>query len=283
MLTKSLRLFLPDQNQVRASFNRAAGDYAHAAFLQREVNSRLLERLGEVLLQPQRILDFGTGTGAALLPLAQRYPQAQIIALDIAAAMLAQARSHSRELPVHFICATAAHLPLATGIMDLIYSNLTLQWCADFDQTLKELRRVLNSDGLFIFTTFGPDTLRELRSAWRNVDSYSHVNAFFDLHDIGDALMHAGFRGIVMDVEHITLTYSDVMGVMNDLKAIGAHNVTHGRARGLTGRQRLQQVIANYETLFRINGRIPATYEVIYGHAWAGTNCLSCASKQPNA
>jgi len=268
-------MFLPDQKKVRAAFDRAAPNYASAALLQHEVNLRLLARLDEVILHPHHILDVGAGVGNATHVLMHRYPDATVIALDIAPAMLLMARGNIPKLSnsqTHFICADAAHLPVRAEYFDLIYSNLTLQWCPDLDQALSELRRVLRSDGLFIFTTFGPDTLRELRSAWRAVDNYSHVNAFFDLHDIGDALTRNGFRGVIIDIEHFTLTYANVMSVMNDLKTIGAHNVTHGRPRGLTGRKRLESLIENYETL-RINGRIPATYEVIYGHGWAGTRC----------
>jgi malonyl-CoA O-methyltransferase len=164
------------------------------------------------------------------------------------------------------VCADAAHLPLAEGSVDLIISNLMLQWC-DLDAVFAEFRRVLAPHGLVSFTTLGPDTLRELRSAWRAADSRTHVNQFIDMHDIGDALVRAGFASPVLDVERYTLTYPDLRRVAADLKDTGAHNATMGRARGLTGRRRFAAVQVAYEA-YRQDGRLPATYEVVFGHAW---------------
>ena len=297
MNTQPLAHFLPEKSKVRQSFEHAAARYDEVAVLQRVIGDQLVERLSEVRITPERVLDVGAGTGSGTVALAQRYPRALIAALDVAPAMLQQARRRAfgwgerflggagdglarRLVGVLrrssrgqcFVCADAEALPIATGSMDLVHSNLTLQWCPAFDQTMEELRRVLRPEGLLVFTTFGPDTLQELRTAWRTVDNHSHVNAFLDMHDVGDALARAGFGGIVMDVEHMTLTYPDVAGLMRDLKVLGAHNVTQGRARGLTGRGRLQQLTAAYETFRQAeDGRLPATYEIIYGHAWAAT------------
>ena len=151
--------------------------------------------------------------------------------------------------------------------MDLLFSNLALQWCLDLDQTFNEFRRVLKPGGLLMFTTFGPDTLRELRSCWSQVDGYTHVNNFFDMHDVGDALVRNSFAEPVMDMELLTMTYKDVPSLMRDLKTIGAHNVTQGRSRKLTGKGRLQRVNAAYEQ-YRSDGVLPVSYEVVYGHAW---------------
>jgi malonyl-CoA O-methyltransferase len=167
-----------------------------------------------------------------------------------------------------FVCAEASQLPFADASCDLLYASLLLQWCDDLDATLLEWRRLLRPHGLLLFSTLGPDTLKELRSAWSAVDGYVHVNRFLDMHDVGDALIRAGFVEPVLDVEHITLTYEDATGLMRDLKSIGAHNVTAGRRRGLMGRGRLAAFAAAYEK-FRQEGRLPATYEVVYGTAWA--------------
>jgi malonyl-CoA O-methyltransferase len=164
------------------------------------------------------------------------------------------------------VCADAAQLPFADGSVDLILSNLMLQWC-DPDRVFAEFRRVLCPQGLLCFTTLGPDTLCELRSAWATVDSHTHVNQFIDMHDIGDALVRAGFASPVLDVERYTLTYLDVQKVAADLKDTGAHNSTAGRPRGLTGRGRFAALQAAYEA-FRRDGRLPATYEVVFAHAW---------------
>ncbi len=285
MISQSLEPFLPNKHQVRQSFDRVATRYDEGAVLQQVVGARLLDRLSEVRLAPDRVLDAGAGTGRGTVALAERYPQARVIAVDSAPSMLRQARRRAvgwqgwrsgverllrlirRNPREGFVCADVDALPFAPDSIDLIHSNLTLQWCPDLDRTFQEWGRILRSDGLLVFTTFGPDTLRELRNAWRTVDDYSHVNAFLDMHDIGDTLTRAGFCGIVMDVEHMTLTYGDLAGLMRDLKGIGAHNVTQGRLRGLTGRGRLHQLTNAYEK-FRQEGRLPATYEIIYGHAW---------------
>jgi len=166
------------------------------------------------------------------------------------------------------LCADAARLPLRTASVDLVFSNLMLQWCSDPDAVFSECRRVLKPGGLLTYTTFGPDTLLELRRAWSTVDGLTHVNRFIDMHDLGDAMVRAGFAEPVMDVDRCTLTYADAHALMRDLKAIGAHNVNAGRARGLTGKSRLTRMIAAYEA-FRRDGRLPATYEIVYGQAWA--------------
>jgi len=262
----------PDKLKMRQAFERAANTYDAAAVIQREVSQRLLERLNYINLQPISILDVGAGTGISLAGLSQHYPAASIYALDIARPMLIEARKKQGwwqrlRRPVKLITGDAESLPLADASVDLLFSNLALQWCLDLDQTFNEFRRVLKPGGLLMFTTFGPDTLRELRSCWSQVDGYTHVNNFFDMHDIGDALVRNSFAEPVMDMELLTMTYKDVPSLMRDLKTIGAHNVTQGRSRKLTGKGRLQRVNAAYEQ-YRSDGVLPVSYEVVYGHAW---------------
>lgn len=260
--------FRLDRRQVRDAFDRAARTYDAAAVLQHEVGKRLLERLELTTLTPARILDMGCGTGQSTPELMRRYRGTQTVAADFAPAMLREVRRRFWFRRPGLVCADAAALPFSTAGFDLVFCNLMLQWCDDLDPCLTELRRVITSQGLLLFSTLGPDTLRELRAAWREVDGGTHVNGFVDMHDIGDALIRAGFVEPVMDVEHITLTYEDVFGLMHDLKRIGAHNVTAGRARNLTGRARMRSLAAAYEHMRR-DGRLPATYEVVYGTAWA--------------
>lgn len=257
-----------DKRQLRASFGRAACDYDRVAILQREVAARLLNRLDAIRLAPAQVLDLGTGTGHIAHALIKRYRGARVFALDIAEGMLGQARRRSGwwHKP-RFVCGDIERLPLADHCADLLLSNLTLQWCNDLDATFAEFRRVLRPGGALLFTTFGPDTLQELRASWAAADGHSHVNRFLDMHDVGDALLRAGLSDPVLDVEKFTLTYPDLQGLLHDLKALGAHNVTAGRARGLTGRGRWRVVRETYEG-FRSEGLLPATYEVIYGHAW---------------
>jgi malonyl-CoA O-methyltransferase len=266
-----------DKKQVRRAFSRAAQDYDAAAVLQREVCTRMLERLGCIKLQPSRILDIGSGTGWGTRQLGERYPKADVTALDIAIGMLQLARGTSswwqklftgkRE---NFLCADVEALPIASNSVEMIWSNLALQWCNDLQATFVELQRVLKVDGLLIFSSFGVDTLKELRIAFSEVDGYNHVNRFADMHDIGDMLVAAGFADPVMEMETLTLTYNDVRAVMQDLKSIGANNATAGRATGMMGKANWQRVTENYEKLRR-DGKLPATFEIIYGHAWKPT------------
>ncbi|MGH8161658.1 MAG: malonyl-ACP O-methyltransferase BioC [Gammaproteobacteria bacterium] len=257
-----------DRALVRARFARAAANYERAAALQAEVQARLLERLELTTLEPRRILDLGTGTGRALKPLAEKYPASEVLGADLALPMLARARRHRFHWRrFRAAAARAEALPFAARSFDLVFSNLMLQWCPQPDAVFVEARRVLGDRALLLFTSFGPDTLNELRAAWAEVDDRTHVNLFIDMHDLGDALMRAGFTEPVMDVEYVTLTYDNLRELMRDLKTIGATNATAGRARGLTGRGRLAALERAYER-FRRDGRLPATYEVVYGTAW---------------
>ncbi len=257
-----------DKRRARRSFERAAPGYDDSAVLQREMADRLLERLDYVRLTPERVLDLGCGTGYAVGSLHRRYRRAQVVALDFALPMLAQARRRGSWLRrPQCLCADAERLPLADSAVDLIVSNATLQWCNDLPGTFAEALRVLRPGGLFMFTTFGPDTLKELRAAWSAVDGYTHVSPFGDMHDLGDALVRTHFADPVMDAERITLTYNRLTDLMRDLKGIGARNATDLRPRGLTGPRRLAEMERTYE-LSRRDGRLPASFEVVYGHAW---------------
>jgi malonyl-CoA O-methyltransferase len=164
--------------------------------------------------------------------------------------------------------ADAYALPFRGGAFDLVFSNLMLQWCVDLDAVFGELARVLKPGGLLLFSTFGPGTLAELRQAWERAgDARNHVNHFFDPHALGSALMQASLAEPVLDVDRIVMGHESVRSLMRELKAMGAHNVTQGRARGLTGRRRIDAMTAAYEELRR-DGKLPATWEVIHATAW---------------
>lgn len=253
-----------DRGHIRRAFGRAATTYAEHAVLQAEVGERLRERLDEAPdFVPARMLDVGCGPGGGSRALSARYPQAQIIALDLALPMLAEA---GRKM--FLLCADAQALPLADASVDLVHSNLCLQWCEDPGLALAEFRRVLRPGGHLLFSTFGPDTLKELRAAFAKVDNAPHVSRFIDMHDIGDALLVGGFRDPVLEREDFLLTYADAGTLMRELRAIGATNADAQRTRALTGKTHLQNVYAAYEE-FRRDGVLPATYEVVYAHAIA--------------
>jgi malonyl-CoA O-methyltransferase len=263
-----------DKARMRASFSRAAQTYDAAAVLQKIVRDEMFDRLDLVKIKPQAILDAGCGTGHGSFLLQKKFSTARVFSLDIAMGMLQKTQSQQPLLSrllrkQHLLCADIESLPIANKQIDLAWSNLALQWCNDLDAALTEVARVLQPTGLFMFSTFGPDTLKELRAASQN--NHTHVSRFIDMHDIGDALTRAGFSAPVLDVERYTLTYDDVKSVMKDLKSIGANNATQGRARGLQGRGFLENLSQHYEQ-FRTNGQLPATFEVIYGHAWMPEN-----------
>ena len=264
-----------DKARVRASFNRAANTYDAAAVLQKQVRLEMLSRLDLVNIKPKAILDAGCGTGHGSFALQKRFSSAHVISLDIALGMLQQTKLQRPLLQKmlyqqNLLCADIECLPITSNSIGMVWSNLALQWCNDLDGAFNELARVLQPEGLIMFSTFGPDTLKELRVA--SNDGHTHVSRFIDMHDIGDALIRAGFSTPVLDVEHYTLTYDDVKSVMTDLKSIGAHNATLGRARGLQGKGFLQNLTQQYEQFrndtIENGGKLPATYEVVYGHAW---------------
>lgn len=262
-----------DRAAIRQSFNRAAPDYDHYAVLQREVESRLLERIEFQRHKPDVILDLGCGTGSASRTLAGQNPQANVIALDWASAMLSRAAAEDKvetdlSSGLQPVCADMHALPLAARSVDLIFSSLALQWSYDLPAIFREFRRIMKADAMLVFTCFGPDTLFELKQSWRAVDDLPHVNDYPDMHDIGDELLAAGFREPVMDAERLTLEYPDVMSLMRELKGIGAHNVASQRQHSLTGKSRLKAMMQAYEQ-FRRGDRYPASYEVIYGTAFA--------------
>lgn len=293
-----------NRQHIKSHFSHAAPSYEEAAILQKTVAERVDERLDLTTVDVKTVLDIGSGTGLLTEKVIARYPFAHCFAVDLSQSMLLEShpRLQTPRFPLlgsainrflksgfltkGFASRTAAtrinadvyQLPFADHSVDLIVSNLMLQWCDDLDAVFAELRRVLRPEGLLMFTTFGPDTLKELRQAWRTTDTdYEHVNHFIDMHDIGDALIRAGFGQPVMDMELFTLTYDEPMGVLKDLKAIGATNANQNRHQGLMGKTKFHAMLKAYETL-RKEGKIPATYEVVHGHAWAAQEVI----KGPN-
>ena len=234
----------------------------------------MLERLQYIKLAPARILDAGCGLGSGAERLALAYPKAQLLGLDFSDPMLRAARSRDPWLRrvlgrarVDYLCADFCAVPLAAASVDLVWSNLALHCAGDPQPALNELRRVLRVGGLLMFSCYGPDTLKELRSAFAAADAAPHVHGFIDMHDLGDMLSACGYAAPVMDMELITLTYADVDALLEDLRASGQVNALAGRRRGLSGRGAFRAMRAAYEQLRR-DGRLPASFEIVYGHAW---------------
>lgn len=254
-------------SKVRSTFNKASASYNAHAFLQREVASRLDAKLNVISKQPKVVLDLGAGTGLLSQKLANRFGDSLLINLDFAQASLSINPSSKNR-----VCANAYKLPLMDNSVDIIASSLMMQWCPDHQTLFQECHRVLKNDGLLLFSTFGPDTLKELKKSWSVVDNKPHVNDLIDMHDIGDQMLGCGFQSPIMEMETLTLTYQNVTDLMRDLKGIGAQDVAN-RSSTLTGKEKFQKMIKMYES-YRQDGKLPATYEVIYGHAWKRTNHL---------
>ncbi len=250
-------------NKTSQAFDQVANIYDQWSNLQTTIAEELLERVQWLKINPQNILDIGTGTGNLAKGLSRHYEDANIYAIDIAPQMLKQAY---QQIPTqHFICADAVQLPIANASIDLLVSNLMLQWCDDIPTVFAEFSRVLKPKGAIFFSTFGPDTLRELRRSWD--DEVAHVNSFLDMHNIGDALLEANLADPVMDVDWFELTYKKAKHLLLDLKNIGSHNNAKQYRRGLLGKNKFKTMLANYEKYRNSEGLLPATYEVIYGHA----------------
>jgi len=257
-----------DRSRVRRNFGRAATTYERHDALQREVQSDLIGRLDFYLEAPTRVVDVGAGTGRGTALLKKRYPKAQVIAVDLALPMLRAARAHQGLLrPFLRVCGEATSLPLPDRSVDVLHSNLCFQWIDDLPALFGECVRVLKPGGLLAFSTFGPDTLKELRAAWAAVDQHSHVSRFLDMHDVGDAMLNAGLRDPVLDVDRYTLTYSEPRALLKELQGLGATHADRARERHLTGKSHYRGMLAAYEAM-RVDGRIPATWEVVTAHAW---------------
>ena len=247
-------------SKVRKNFNNASANYDDHAFLQKEIANRLSEKLNVISIDPKIVIDLGSGTGLLSKKISEIFPNTNLVCVDFAQ------KSLLTNPEKYKVCADAYQLPFASNSIDCIASNLMMQWCSDVKTLLDECYRVLKPEGLFLFTTFGPDTLKELKRSWKVIDNEAHVNEFIDMHDIGDQMLQSGFQSPIMEMEKLILTYEKVIDLMQDLKAIGAQNVEN-QSKSLTGKTKFKKMIEMYES-YRENGKLPATYEVIYGHAW---------------
>ena len=264
-----------DRRTIRRHFSQAAQQYDQHAGLQREVCQRLVERLDGLRFEPTQVLDLGCGTGFGQHLLGQRFPAARLLGVDLALPMLERARARAgwwqrlRGQRPRLACGDAYALPVASGSTDLVFSSLMLQWCDEPERVLTELRRVLKPGGLLLLSTFGLDTLKELRQAWGQVDGHDHVSRFTEVQALGSAITRSGFMEPVLDTDWLTTHYDKPLELLQELKGIGASNASQQRNPALTAPRRLKAMLSHYEAFRLPDGRYPATWEVLYASAWA--------------
>ncbi|MEA5097771.1 MAG: methyltransferase domain-containing protein [Burkholderiaceae bacterium] len=271
-----------DLQRVRGLFASPAR-IAASAFLRREIARRMAERLDLIKYTPDSLLDAGCGTGDDLLLLHRHYPQARLAGVDLSEAMLAAAEANltaaqsawqkllarvfASKPAAQLDCADFAALPQTDNSVGLLWSNLALHWHSQPAVVFAEWRRVLQTDGLLMFSCFGPDTFIELRRAFSTIDNYPHTLAFVDMHDLGDALVQAGFATPVMDMERITVTYDTPEKLLADARSFGGNPLT-GRRRSLLGRQAHRRLLQALDAQRNADGKIPLSFEILYGHAF---------------
>jgi malonyl-CoA O-methyltransferase len=259
-----------DKRAIINFFDNAAKSYDNAAILSEEVSNRLLDRLQYMRHQPETIVDLGCGTGKVVRRLQKAYPRARVHGVDIAQQMLLQAGSNFRWLSKkRLVAADMERLPFADNSFDMVFSSLALPWCNDLNLALAEFARVARPGALLLFSSFGPATLSELAQSWQALDVHPHVHQFIDMHDVGDAMMAAGFAQPVVDAEMMRMEYKDFRSLLADLKQTGASNADVGRRRGLMTPAQLRVLEDSYREHGFEQGRFVATCEVVYGHAWA--------------
>lgn len=253
---------------VQRRFDRASGEFDSADFVHRLTFDELLQRLSPVVIEPRRVLDLGCATGAGSKQLARHYRRSRVIGLDASFAMLQQLeKGRSLLAKPSALQGDACRMPLQDGSIDLVFANMLLPWIDDYATCLSEIARVLRKDGVFAFATFGPDSLAEIREAWHAIDDDWHVNAYPDMHDIGDALVRAGLRDPVLDVDYLTVTYRDTDALYRDLTNAAARNCLRGRRRTMTGKKRfraMNELLAGR----MVDNVLSLRLELVYGHAW---------------
>lgn len=257
------------KTEIGKSFNQHAKDYEKAAKVQLEIGHRLFERLDYLKITPRYILDLGCGTGVFSPLLKKKYPDACVIGVDLAHQMLLHARKKQRmwrKWPL--VNADMTQLPFVDGVFDLVFANQVIHWSEPVTAVFREINRVMNQGACLMFSTLGPDTFKELRTAWSSADHYAHTNLFIDMHDIGDHLLRERFAEPVVDMELLTLNYPTLPALLKSLKLQGVRNINPQRNQGLTGRKSWQQFSDNYQHVCTPEGKYPLTYEVVYGHAW---------------
>ena len=282
-------LYFPPMNQVfeldpaavDQQFERRARRGIVDGFLGEVVEREMLARLEPVRLQPRCVLDADCALGQGLLALSQRFPDADLIGVDRSASALARAQHRLAPPPAHWLSrwfgrrdgarsrplarlvqARADSLPVPDATVDLIWSRLALHWRQPVAPLLAQWYRVIRPGGLVAFSCLGVDTLSELRALG------APIMNFPDMHDLGDAMVAAGFAEPVLDTQRLTVTWRDPGTLLDELRGLGG-NALRSRRTGLSTpamRERWVQTIG--QALARADGLIPISFELIYGHAW---------------
>lgn len=254
--------------EISNAFHQCAAGYEAAAVAQRAIGSQLFERLSYLKIEPRYVLDLGCGTGLLTKQLKKRYPNAMVVGIDFAEAMVSKAKAQQgwRSHP-KWLRADMHALPFANGVFDLVFSNQTFHWSVDYPALIREVNRVMNPGGCLMFSTVGPDTFKELRS---EDEPYAHANEFLDMHDVGDILLAEQFLDPVVDMEQLVLRYKSWPDLLRSLQKQGVRNINSKRNLGLTGKQHWAEFKAMVEQRRTPEGKYPLTYEVLYGHAWKG-------------
>ena len=262
-----------NKKRISKDFSNAVDTYDAAAIVQQEICNRALERLQMLKLEPSTILDIGSGTGKSVRGLQAQFPNSHVMASDVAMPMLVYLNQMQPSLQhkASIMCCDAEQLSIKNESVDLVFSTSTFQWCEDLNLVFAECLRILKPDGVLVFSTFGPDTLKELRQSWARVDQQDHVHRFIDMHHIGDLLLAHHYVDPVVDMEVITIEYQHARQLLRDLKDTGSRGkfgIEEDRfSSGLMGKKKFQQFEAAYERYRQKNDLLPASYEVIYGYA----------------
>lgn len=261
-----------EKHDICNAFNAHAAEYTQAAKVQHEIGERLFDRLYYLKIQPRYVLDLGCGPGIFSQRLKKHFPEAQIVGLDLAYAMLKHAKANQRWLRKWgLVNADMTALPFPTGLFDMVFANQVIHWASPLSAVMSEINRVMAPEGCLMFSTLGPDTFCELRHAFSTADQHAHVNDFPDMHDVGDCLMAEYFLDPVVDMEMLTAHYATLPMLLHALKSQGVRNINPARNPGLMGKQSWRRFEQAMSVFCTPEGKFPLTYEVVYGHAWKGT------------
>jgi len=259
------------QNNIEKRFDNCAKSFSDFDFVHRHCRKDLIDRLVPIKIAPKQAVDLGGALGSGAEFLEKNYPACQITNLDISRSMLLSSIKNIKALRhINQVQASAEILPFKNDSIDLIFSNLLMPWINNLSFFLYEINRVLSKNGLFIFSTLGPDSFANIKAAWLSIDNFEHVNKFIDMHIIGDQLLNSGLSDPILDSDRLIIKYEDLNAFFKDITASGSRNCLRNRNHGLTGKNKFN-TFKKYLGKSKNNNRFNIELELIYGHAWSGT------------